>query len=145
MTFFFFSFCSIDEEEDEETREAMRNLVLLVASLTFCGHTQLKLSTAATSTTLYQLESFEIPEPQNKGSTVRNVLAFQVLQSVFLKSKSEYLDGNVLDAVSTIFTADNANYFLLENLNFLPQVSFLFSTLHLLSKTLFHYYSVPKR
>ena len=83
----------------------MRNLVLLVASLTFCGHTQLKLSTAATSTTLYQLESFEIPEPQNKGSTVRNVLAFQVLQSVFLKSKSEYLDGNVLDAVSTIFTA----------------------------------------
>ena len=146
MTFFFFSFYSIDEEEDEETREAMRNLVLLVASLTFCGHTQLKMSTSATSTTLYQLESFEIPEPQNKGSTVRNVLAFQVLQSVFLKSKSEYLDGNVLDAVSTIFTADNANYFLLENLNFLPQVSFLLLVLHLLSKIFFlHFYSVPKR
>ena len=31
-------------EDDEETREAMRNLVLLVASLTFCGHTDLKLS-----------------------------------------------------------------------------------------------------
>ena len=113
---------SMNIDEDEETREAMRNLVLLVASLTFCGHIQLKMSSVATSTSLYQLESFEIPEPQNKGSTVRNVLAFQVLQSVFLKSKSEYLDGNVLDAVSTIFTADNANYFLLENLNFLPQV-----------------------
>ena len=55
------------------------------------------------------------------GSTVRNVLAFQVLQSVFLKSNSEYLNGNILDAVSTIFTADDANYFLLESLNFLPQ------------------------
>lgn len=94
-------------EEDEETREAMRNLVLLIASLTFCGHNQLKMSTTATSSsaTLYQLESFEIPVPEKKGSTVSNLFAFQVLQTVFIKSKSEYLDGNVLDAVSTIFTA----------------------------------------
>ena len=35
---------SMNIEDDEETREAMRNLVLLVASLTFCGHTDLKLS-----------------------------------------------------------------------------------------------------
>ena len=54
-------------------------------------------------------------------STVRNLLAFQVLQTAFLKSQSEYLDTIVLDAVSTIYSADNANYFLSDSLNFLPQ------------------------
>ena len=56
-----------------------------------------------------------------RGSTVRNLLAFQVLQTVFLKSQSEYLDTIILDAVSTIYSADNANYFLSDSLNFLPQ------------------------
>ena len=40
---------------------------------------------------------------------------------VFIKSKSDYLDTIILDAVSTIYSADNANYFLSENLSFLPQ------------------------
>ena len=107
---------------DEESREAVRNLVLLVASLTFCGHQELKMPCSSVgSGTLYQLESFEQPEPINRGSTVRNLLAFQVLQSVFIKSKSDYLDTIILDAVSTIYSADNANYFLSENLSFLPQ------------------------
>jgi hypothetical protein len=105
----------------DESREAIRNLVLLVASLTFCGHTEIKMPQSLGSASLYQLDSFEQPELMNKGSTVRNVLAFQVLQSVFLKSKSENLGANVLDAVSTIYSADNANYFLLESLSFLPQ------------------------
>lgn len=107
---------------DEESREALRNLVLLVASLTFCGHQELKMPCSSIgSGTLYQLDSFEQPEPINRGSTVRNLLAFQVLQSVFIKSKSDYLDTIILDAVSTIYSADNANYFLSENLSFLPQ------------------------
>ncbi len=111
----------MDGDEQTENKEALRNLVLLIASLTFCGHAELKMPQAASS--LYQLETFEYPEPQNKGSTVRNVLAFQVLQSVFLKCKSDNLGCNILDAVSTIYTADNANYFLLESLNFLPQTA----------------------
>jgi len=110
------------DQKDEESREALRNLVLLVASLTFCGHTELKIPpTLASSSTLYQMDSFELPEPVNRGSTVRNLLAFQVLQTAFLKSQSEYLDTIVLDAVSTIYSADNANYFLSDSLNFLPQ------------------------
>ena len=111
------------DQKDEESREALRNLVLLVASLTFCGHTELKIQStlASSASTLYQMDSFELPEPTNRGSTVRNLLAFQVLQTAFLKSQSEYLDTIVLDAVSTIFSADNANYFLSDSLNFLPQ------------------------
>ena len=116
-----YCFSSIDASSNEENREALRNLVLLVASLTFCGYTELKMPASVSSLSLYQLDSFEQPEPINRGSTVRNLLAFQVLQSAFLKSKSDYLDSIILDAVSTIYSADNANYFLSESLSLLPQ------------------------
>ncbi len=46
---------------------------------------------------------------------MRNLHAFKVLQSVFLKGRSTQLTTVVLDAVSTIYTADSANYFLLES------------------------------
>ncbi len=111
----------IDSTTDEESKEALRNLVLLIASLTFCGHADLKMPSSIVSAALYQLDSFEQPEPVNRGSTIRNLLAFQVLQSSFLKSKSDYLDSIILDAVSTIYSADNANYFLSESMSFLPQ------------------------
>ena len=55
------------------------------------------------------------------GSTVRNIQAFQVLHSVFLKATSEHLTSTILGAINTVFSADNANYFLVEHLNTLPQ------------------------
>ena len=106
-----------------EANEAIRNLVLLVASLAFCGHQELKPSSIqdVAAISLFRLSSFELPEPENKGSTVRNLQAFQVLQSVFFKSTSIQLGGTIMDAISTIYTADNANYFLLESQHTLPQ------------------------
>jgi hypothetical protein len=38
----------------------------------------------------------------------------QVLQSVFLKCETVVLGGTILDAISTIYHGDNANYFLLQ-------------------------------
>ncbi len=55
-----------------------RNLVLLVASLSFCGHTELAMPAAAASSSLYQLPDFQMPLPENRGTTVRNLQAFQV-------------------------------------------------------------------
>jgi hypothetical protein len=50
--------------------EASRNLVLLIASLSFCGHTELKpASSTAPSTFLFQMENFQMPEPENNGET----------------------------------------------------------------------------
>ena len=46
----------------------------------------------------------------------------QVLQTAFLKSESAQVTSTILDAISTIYTADNANYFLLEGQNTLSQV-----------------------
>lgn len=68
----------LEQDSDPESSEAIRNLVLLVASLTFCGHTELTTSLPTTQSSLYQLPDFEMPVPENRGSTVRNVHAFQV-------------------------------------------------------------------
>ena len=112
-----------DVSDKGEANEAIRNLVLLVASLSFCGHQELRPSSIqdVSAISLFQLSTFELPEPENKGSTVRNLHAFQVLQSVFFKSTSVQLGGTIMDAISTIYTADNANYFLLESQHTLPQ------------------------
>lgn len=45
---------------------------------------------------------------------MRNVHAVKVLQTVFLKAEADLLSETILDAMSTIYHADNANYFLLE-------------------------------
>lgn len=55
------------------------------------------------------------------GSSVRNIAAFQVLHSAFIKSTTSALASVILDAVSTIFHSDPANYFILESQNTLNQ------------------------
>ena len=54
---------------------------------------------------------------------MRNLQAFQVLQSVFLKCSSASLGGTILDAISTIYHGDNANFFLLQNQHTLSQAA----------------------
>ena len=52
--------------------------------------------------------------PSLSGSSVRNIPSFQVLHNVFIKSTTTSLCSTVLDAISTIFHSDPANYFILE-------------------------------
>ena len=54
----------------------------MIFSLTFCGHTELA-PAATTQSSLYQLPDFEMPVPENRGSTVRNLQAFQVRFNAF--------------------------------------------------------------
>lgn len=51
------------------------------------------------------------------------IFILQVLQSVFMKSCSPALCCTILDAISSVYHADNANYFILENQNTLSQFS----------------------
>ncbi|CAG9119380.1 unnamed protein product [Plutella xylostella] len=104
-----------------EARAALRNLVLMVSSLCACGFTELRPPRA--NTELFQLQGFVLPQPAARGQAVRNVQAFQVLQSVFIKSNSPALCCTILDAISSVYHADNANYFILENQNTLSQFS----------------------
>ncbi|XP_022116141.2 WD repeat and FYVE domain-containing protein 3 isoform X3 [Pieris rapae] len=104
-----------------EAKAALRNLVLMISSLCACGFSELRPTRA--NTELFQLQGFVLPQPSTPGQAVRNVQAFQVLQSVFLKSNSPALCCTILDAISSVYHADNANYFILENQNTLSQFS----------------------
>uniref|UniRef100_T1IYC2 Alfy-like armadillo-like repeat domain-containing protein n=1 Tax=Strigamia maritima TaxID=126957 RepID=T1IYC2_STRMM len=104
----------LEQDKNEEAKEALRNLVFLVASLTTCGFVELKPSQASTTGSLFQIPGFQLPYPSGRGMSVRNVQAFQVLQSVFLKSNTSYLNSVVLDVISGIYNSEDANYFILE-------------------------------
>ncbi|XP_059163899.1 WD repeat and FYVE domain-containing protein 3-like isoform X2 [Physella acuta] len=104
----------------EESIQALRNLVLLVGSLTTCGFSEMKPSYSNTGS-LFQMPGFIIPSPSGKGVSVRNLQAFQVLQSVFLKSSTSHLCSTILDVISSIYHQDNANYFILETQHTLSQ------------------------
>ncbi|CAH2247052.1 jg23900 [Pararge aegeria aegeria] len=110
-----------DRVSGTEARAALRNLVLMISSLCACGFSELRPTRA--NTELFQLQGFVLPQPSTPGQAVRNVQAFQVLQSVFMKSTSPALCCTILDAISSVYHADNANYFILENQNTLSQFS----------------------
>ncbi|KAL2720725.1 WD repeat and FYVE domain-containing protein 3-like isoform X1 [Vespula squamosa] len=110
----------LEQDSRAEAQDAIRNLVLMLASLTMCGHTELKPSQASMGS-LFQMLGFTLPQPSNRGGSVRNIQAFQVLQSVFVKSNSSLLCCTILDAISSVYHSDNANYFILEGQNTLSQ------------------------
>ncbi|KAF7990932.1 hypothetical protein HCN44_000737 [Aphidius gifuensis] len=110
----------LEQDDKIEAQDAIRNLVLMLASLTMCGHTELKPSQASMGS-LFQILGFTLPQPSNRGGSVRNIQAFQVLQSVFIKSNSSLLCCTILDAISSVYHSDNANYFILEGQNTLSQ------------------------
>ncbi|XP_073985786.1 WD repeat and FYVE domain containing 3 bchs [Rhodnius prolixus] len=110
----------LEHDKSAEAMEAMRNLVLMIASLSMCGQNELKPNQASMGT-LFQMLGFSLPQPSGRGVSVRNIQAFLVLQSLFLKSNSAHLCCTILDAISSVYHADNANYFILESQHTLPQ------------------------
>lgn len=52
---------------------------------------------------------------------MRNLPAFQVLQAVFGRCNTPFLSCTVLDSISTVFKADNCNYFIVDSA--LPQMA----------------------
>ncbi|XP_052816149.1 WD repeat and FYVE domain-containing protein 3-like isoform X4 [Mya arenaria] len=121
----------LELDVSEESVQALRNLVLLVGSLTTCGYAEIKPSTAATGS-IYQIPGFTLPQPAGKevvhvnaspssSVSVRNIQAFQVLQNVFLKAQSSALCNTILDVMNSIYHQDNANYFILVPQNTLSQ------------------------
>ncbi|XP_045600783.1 WD repeat and FYVE domain-containing protein 3 isoform X4 [Procambarus clarkii] len=103
----------LEADTSDESREALRNLVLLVSSLSYCGYIELKPSSASVGS-LFHIPGFTLPVPSGRGASVRNVQAFNVLQSVFLRGTTSNLCSVVLDAISAVYHSDSANYFILE-------------------------------
>lgn len=109
-----------DKEQSVETQGAIRNLVFMIGSLCMCGYHEPRLNQNPTGT-LFQMQGFQMPQATSRHTCVRNVYAFQVLQNVFLKSNSTTLCCTILDAISSVYHSDNANYFILESQNTLSQ------------------------
>ncbi|NXW26956.1 WDFY4 protein, partial [Phaetusa simplex] len=83
----------------------------MLTCLTTCGKTELKVSGNIVHP---QLPHFNFEQTRSSGMTVKNLQAFQVLQSVFLKSNDQHLCGRILEAIGTIWAWDTVNFFLLE-------------------------------
>uniref|UniRef100_A0A2M4AH30 Uncharacterized protein n=1 Tax=Anopheles triannulatus TaxID=58253 RepID=A0A2M4AH30_9DIPT len=64
-----------------------------------------------------QLQEFRVPHVLAKGTAVRNLNAFQVLQVAFLRASNVLLCCKILEAIMEIYRMDDANYFILESLN----------------------------
>uniref|UniRef100_A0A8C0AQ58 DUF4704 domain-containing protein n=1 Tax=Buteo japonicus TaxID=224669 RepID=A0A8C0AQ58_9AVES len=83
----------------------------MLTCLTTCGKTELKVSGNIVHP---QLPHFDFERTRSSGMTVKNLQAFQVLQSIFQKSNDQYLCGRILAAIGTIWAWDTVNFFLLE-------------------------------
>lgn len=103
----------LGEMTGNEAREACRNVTLLVSSLVMIGHVTLRPLVSIGAP--FQDPAFQVPEPLGGGVSVRNIEAFQVLHTVFLKSTDKLLCLNILDCVKNIYCSDNANYFILQS------------------------------
>lgn len=64
----FFFLCRMETDQTEEAIQALRNLVLLVGSLTTCGYIELKPSPNSAGS-LFQMPGFTVPQPAGKGKS----------------------------------------------------------------------------
>ncbi|XP_072261545.1 WD repeat and FYVE domain-containing protein 3 isoform X2 [Pyxicephalus adspersus] len=110
----------LEQAKENESKDALKDLVNLITSLTTYGVSELK-PAGLTTGAPFLLPGFSVPQPAGKGLSVRNVPAFSVLQNAFLKAKTCYLAQIILDAITNIYMSDNANYFILEPQHTLSQ------------------------
>ncbi|KFQ66136.1 WD repeat- and FYVE domain-containing protein 4, partial [Phaethon lepturus] len=89
----------------------LHEILDMLTCLTTCGKTELKVSGNIVHP---QLPHFDFERTRSSGITVKNLQAFQVLQSIFQKSNDQHLCGRILAAIGTIWAWDTVNFFLLE-------------------------------
>ncbi|XP_060096943.1 WD repeat- and FYVE domain-containing protein 4 [Heteronotia binoei] len=97
----------LDGEGDTSLQETLD----ILAHLTVCGQTELKVSGNVAHP---QLPQFSMEQPPPTGNRVRNLKAFQVLESLFQKTDNPSVGQHILLAIKSIWTWDPMNFFLLE-------------------------------
>ncbi|XP_035387227.1 WD repeat- and FYVE domain-containing protein 4 isoform X2 [Electrophorus electricus] len=105
------SFFSCEEETAEEHFSPVEDLLDLIASLTLFGKAELKVALCVNNP---QPPDFKFDPPLTKGFAVKNLKAFQIIQSSFLRSSSTLTCTQILRTVQKIWSWDKANFFLLE-------------------------------
>lgn len=70
----------MEKTDSEESIQALRNLVLLIGSLSTCGFVELKPNAKADS--LYQMPGFTVPQPSGSGEFCSFLLLSVFLQGL---------------------------------------------------------------
>ncbi|XP_035461782.2 WD repeat- and FYVE domain-containing protein 4 isoform X3 [Scophthalmus maximus] len=91
--------------------QPVEELLTLIASFTLLGKTELKVALCVTNP---QPASFKFDPPLTKGSAVKNLQAFHLLQASLLRSHDSLLGCQLLRTLQMIWERDPANFFLLE-------------------------------
>ncbi|XP_024909182.1 WD repeat and FYVE domain-containing protein 3 isoform X1 [Cynoglossus semilaevis] len=110
----------LEQAKEDESKDALKDLINLVTCLTTYGITELK-PAGLTTGAPFLLPGFVLPQPSGKEHTVRNIQAFAVLQNAFLRAKTSRLACMLLDAIGNIYAVEPANYFILESQHTLSQ------------------------
>uniref|UniRef100_A0A8C0GX95 Alfy-like armadillo-like repeat domain-containing protein n=1 Tax=Chelonoidis abingdonii TaxID=106734 RepID=A0A8C0GX95_CHEAB len=100
-----------EESPHSEGDHHVEEVLDLLTCLTVCGKTELKVSGNITHP---QLPHFDFQQTQSSGMTVKNLQAFQVLQSIFQKTSDLHLCRRILLAIKIMWAWDTMNFFLLE-------------------------------
>ena len=115
----------LEREDREETRLALKNLIYCVEEFVAAGCSELKLSAASVSATMFKIEGFQMPQPSppspantdRSGRTVRNIYAFQCLINIFNRAQNFDTCVFVLESIRSLYKKDDYNYFILESQN----------------------------
>ncbi|KAF7710465.1 WD repeat- and FYVE domain-containing protein 4 isoform X3 [Silurus meridionalis] len=100
-----------EEETSEEDFSPVKDLLGLIASFTLFGKVELKVAICVNNP---QPPGFKFDPPLITGKAVKNLRAFQILQSSFLRSGSALTCSQILCTIHMIWSWDTANFFLLE-------------------------------
>ncbi|XP_070771661.1 WD repeat- and FYVE domain-containing protein 4 [Enoplosus armatus] len=91
--------------------QSVEELLALIASFTLLGKTELKVALCVNNP---QPPGFKFDPPLTKGSAIKNLSAFHLLQASLLRSQDSLLCCQLLRTLQTIWERDPANFFLLE-------------------------------
>uniref|UniRef100_UPI0037E89D37 WD repeat- and FYVE domain-containing protein 4 isoform X2 n=1 Tax=Semicossyphus pulcher TaxID=241346 RepID=UPI0037E89D37 len=91
--------------------QPVEELLALIASFTYFGKSELRVALCVTNP---QPPGFKFDPPLTKGSAVKNLPAFHLLQASLLHCQDSLLCCQLLRTVQSIWERDLANFFLLE-------------------------------
>nr|CAH8819280.1 unnamed protein product [Trichobilharzia regenti] len=116
--FVLIDFClKIEESCTAESENSLQTLVGLVGNLAICGPVELR-PKAGAGEQIHKIPGFRMHMPKTQArKSVRNMHAFDVLQSLFNSCSTAHLSLLILKTVQSIFLQDLSNYFILEQQN----------------------------
>uniref|UniRef100_A0A673JM56 WD repeat- and FYVE domain-containing protein 4-like n=1 Tax=Sinocyclocheilus rhinocerous TaxID=307959 RepID=A0A673JM56_9TELE len=100
-----------EEQVTEEHFLAVQDLLGLIASFTLFGKAELKVAICVNNP---QPPGFTFDPTLTNGSPVKNLTAFKIIQSSFLRSGNTVICGQILRTIQMIWSWEKANFFLLE-------------------------------